>query len=238
RQGLTIIGAGDYAFALVTDTGAIFKRSAKFGGQITTSVIGGWKPVSGGVGDYVWFGTGTGHVKALDDATMGELWSYADTSGFQIADIAHEDNGGTHLFAGEAGGNMHGLDDTTGTKNWDAKNGTATPNCACGFGAIMALGSEAYMVQSDGHVRSYRASDGTADLATSGTPGPTMITEANGVILGSLYGSNAIKTFNAGNLAVISTPSLSFSMGQYAEPVPADGALWLVGIDGYLHKVA
>ena len=55
---------------------------------------------------------------------------------------------------------------------------------------------------------------------------------------GGLRERNAIKTFNAGNLAVISTPSLSFSMGQFAEPVPADGALWMVGIDGYLHKVA
>jgi hypothetical protein len=232
RQGVTVIGAGSYVFDLNTDTGAILHRSAKYA-SITTPVIGGWDPVAGAAaGEYVWFGTSTGHVKALNDIDLSLAWDFVDGSGLTIGGITHDDNS-THVIAGVAGGNLIGLDDSTGARDWTGTLGTTTPNCACGSGALAATQGAVYMVTGDGHLRSFDTNTGVANLATTNTPGPASITMANGVV----YGADPVISFNASNLTQLQKPSLSFTPTIWTETVPADGALWVVGTDGFLHEL-
>jgi outer membrane protein assembly factor BamB len=231
RQGVTVIGAGNYVFTLNTDTGAILSRSTKFA-EITTPVIGGFVPVPGGTGEFVWFGTTTGHVKGLDDANLGEVWDFADGSATAMGAITADTSG--HVIAGIAGGNLIGLDEATGGREWTGTLGSGSPNCACGSGALAVSGSAVYMVTSDGHIRSFDTSTGVANLGSTTTTGPASITIANGVV----YGSDPVVTYGASDLAKLAKqPSLSFGATVWTEAVPADGAVWIVGTDGYLHEL-
>jgi outer membrane protein assembly factor BamB len=230
RQGVTVIGAGNYVFTLNTDTGAILHRSVKYA-QITTPVIGGFAPVSGGTGEFVWFGTTTGHIKGLDDASLNEVWDFVDGSATAIGGIAADTSG--HVIAGVAGGNLIGLDEATGGRDWTGTLGSGTPNCACGSGALAVSGGAVYMVTSDGHIRSFDTSTGVANLASSTTTGPASISIANGVV----YGADPVVAYAASTLAQFPKPSLSFAATVWTEAVPADGALWIVGTDGFLHEL-
>jgi hypothetical protein len=232
RQGIAVIGAGSYVFDINIDTGTIVHRSAAYT-SITTPVIGGWDPVAGAAaGEYVWFGTSTGHVKALNDFDLSQAWDYADGSGFTIGAIAHDDNS-TRVIAGVSGGNLLGIDDSTGVHDWTGKLGTTTPNCACVSGSLAITPGTVYMVTGDGHLRSFDSNTGVANLATTGTPGPVNITTANGVV----YGADPVVSFNASNLSQLPTPGLKFAATQWTEAVPADGPLWIVGTDGLLHEL-
>jgi hypothetical protein len=229
-QGVIDISAGDYVFSLNPNNGAVLYQSAKYN-DITTPVIGGWVPVSGG-GNFLWFGTYGGHVRGLNDVTLAEVWDFADASGKPIGAITH-DWGGAQVVAAVSGDNLIGLNDTTGHQNWKGTNGTVTPNCGCGTMELTAAPGVVYMVTLDGRIRSFNSNSGAQMLQTNTEPASSSITMANGVI----YGTDPVISFNAGNLTQLDKPALSFTAAPFAEAVPADGAVWIVGTDGFLHEL-
>ncbi|HET9728919.1 MAG TPA: PQQ-binding-like beta-propeller repeat protein, partial [Acidimicrobiia bacterium] len=189
-----------------------------------------------GVGEIIWFGTRDGHVRALNDDNMSSVFDFQNGSGLPIAAIAHEEGTGTKVFAGTAGGNLVALDERTGSKLWTASSGNATPNCACGMGSIASSAGSVYMGAQDGFVYRFSATDGAKQAATASAVYAGFVTVSNGVVYG--LDTTKVRTFDATSLALVGTPALTSTPTYFTEPVPADGALWLVEGDGFLHKLA
>lgn len=217
-SGQVFITAGRAVFSLNEDTGAV----------LWTYTLGSAAsaPVMMPSGNYVYVGTSGGHVKALHSIGGGLAWDWAAASSLPIAGLAFDDS--SLVIVSISGGDLKALTATGPNVVWTAK----------GFGgsAVTAENAPAYAngvvyeVTADGRVKAFSDGNGRQIWETSGTPTPTSISIANGV----LYAAPTLKAFNASGLGLLANPGFT---GSYAdsEAVPADGLVWVVGSDGYLH---
>ncbi|HET9728249.1 MAG TPA: PQQ-binding-like beta-propeller repeat protein [Acidimicrobiia bacterium] len=233
--GITLIGAGTRVFTLDSTTGNIDRRSTSFTGSVTTPVLGGFRPSGVGTGNLVWFGTGAGHVKALDDASLTQVWDWKNGSGNKIGAITTDGDNENLLFAGTNGGQVVALDGSTGIQRGVPMNNGISMPCACGqSGELAASGQVLFMTGTDLKVRSFLITTFNEIAETATAPGPSYLTVAGGV----LYGTWPLRLMDAQFLTILSKPTFAgWAANSSAEAVPADGALWVVGTDGFIHEL-
>jgi outer membrane protein assembly factor BamB len=145
-------GSGGAAGYPVAASGHVYSTELAFGNQIlsasTGAVEGGFNqgPINGGqavpaAADGVGFFLSDGSITAVDNAGIGsERWTFAGDGSLNVSPIV----AGGLVFVGSSGGNVYGIDATTGAMTWSTNMGAAVPKslAAANGTLVVAAGTQ------------------------------------------------------------------------------------------------